>query len=173
MTDAAAAKTQEKPVVVEKGLHRKIVESSLYDWHPAARFLLSEIAVLRMDEDDKYPDDAPKAFKADKVDWCWMSQARLGRRVGLSESQVQRLITQFRKDGAILYRDWHDNNKTHHAEYKIAEKVFDAFQRPSQTSDEGRPPRYKKSRKGMTSKRVRGSNGTWVKKTAVNTEDEE
>jgi hypothetical protein len=61
----------------EKSLARKIAESSQYDWNATARFLLTQLAVLAMDEDDNYPDDAPEEFKADKVGWCWMSQFKL------------------------------------------------------------------------------------------------
>lgn len=86
----------------EKSLGRKIVESSIYDWCPTARFLLSQIALLRMDEDSNYPNDAPEKCKADKVDWCWMSQHKLALRMGVSESTVHRWIKRFRKDGVIL-----------------------------------------------------------------------
>lgn len=130
-----------------KSLGRKITDSSLYDWNATARFLLSQIAVLRMDEDSNYPDDAPPEFKEDKVDWCWMAQYKLALKIGKSESQVQRLITRFRKDGVIFYRDWIDDNSVVHAEYKINEKVLDAYQRPSQSRDVDRPPRYKVKRK--------------------------
>lgn len=35
----------------EKSLARKITDSSLYDWNSTARFLLTQLAVLAMDED--------------------------------------------------------------------------------------------------------------------------
>jgi hypothetical protein len=129
-----------------KSLGRKITDSSLYDWNATARFLLSQIAVLRMDEDSNYPDDAPDDFKEDKVDWCWMAQYKLALKIGKSESQVQRLITRFREDGVIFYRDWIDDHGVIHAEYKINEKLLDAYQRPSQNRDVERPPRYKVKR---------------------------
>lgn len=72
-----------------------------------------------------------------------MSQEKLARKVGKSESQVQRLITRFREDGVIQYRDWRDSNMTLHAEYKVVEKVVDGYQRPQ---DGSRPPRYSKKR---------------------------
>lgn len=125
----------------EKSLARKIAESSLYDWNATARFLLTQLAVLAMDEDDNYPDDAPEEFKADKVGWCWMSQFKLSLRVGKSESQIHRLLKKFREDGVILYRDWHDDNMTLHAEYKVVESVVDAFQRPTQNRGVKRPAR--------------------------------
>ena len=94
----------------EKSLGRKIVESSLYDWNPTARFLLNQLAVMRMDEDSNYPDDAPPKCKADKKDWCWLSQHSLALRMGVSESTVHRLIKMFRKHGVIHYRDWADDH---------------------------------------------------------------
>ncbi len=147
----------------EHSLPRKIVESSLYDWHPSARFLLTQLAVLAMDEDSDYPDEAPEKHKQDKVGWCWMSQAKLGLRVGLSESQVQRLLKQFLNDKVIDYRYWHDDHHAMHAEYKVKEDVVDAYQRPSQNYDVERPPRYQKSRKGTSSKRQRDANGKFIK----------
>ncbi len=143
-----AAQTAQEQFVVEKSLARKIAESSLYDWKPTARFLLREIATLRMAEDSNYPDDAPEKNKADKKDWCWMSQFQLGLRIGADERTVRRWIAQFRKDGVILYRAWTDDNGTNHSEYKINEKVLDAFQRPSQKPGVQRPPRYSQKRKG-------------------------
>src|ERR1035438_4143060 len=99
-------------------LARKITDSSLYDWNSTARFLLTQLAVLAMDEDSSYPEDAPDEFKADKEGWCWMSQEKLALKVGKSESQVQRLATRFENDGVILKREWRDSNMTRHTEYK-------------------------------------------------------
>jgi len=137
----------------EKSLARKIAESSLYDWNSTARFLLTQIAVLTMDdEDDNYPDDAPEEFKQDKVGWCWMSQFKLALRIGKSESQVQRLVQKFKKDGVILLRQWRDDNNTLHDEYQIVESLVDAFQRPSQSRDVERPPRSKRDYKAYDNK---------------------
>lgn len=132
----------------EKSLIRKIAESDLYDWNTTARALLTQIALLRMDEDSNYPEDAPDEFREDKVDWCWMSQHGLGLRIGASESTVHRLIQRFKpeQDGVIFYREWIDSNGCPHAEYKINEEVLDAHQRPSQKRGVVRPPRYKEKR---------------------------
>jgi hypothetical protein len=130
----------------EKSLARKIAESSLYDWNSTARFLLTQLAVLVMDEDAKYPDDAPDEFKEDKEGWCWMSQFKLALRIGKSESQVHRLIDQFKKDGVIKLRQWRDDHGTLHDEYQVVESVVDAYQRPSQNRGVERPPRYGKKR---------------------------
>ena len=167
-----AAQTAQEQFVVEKGLTRKIAESSLYDWKPTARALLREIAILRMDEDSNYPNDAPEEYKADKKDWCWMSQFQLGLRIGCDESTVYRWIKQFRKDGVILYRDWHDDNHTHHAEYKIVEKVLDAFQRPSQKPGVQRVKRYKERPKN-TQKRTASGKFANAKQRAIMAEDKE
>ncbi len=148
--------------IEEKSLARKIAESSLYDWNASARFLLTQIAVLSMDEDSTYPDDAPEAFKADKEGWCWMSQGKLAIRIGKSLSTVHKLIAQFKKDGVILHREWRDENKTLHGEYKIVEAVIDANQRPSQRADVERPPRYAKSRKGTASSQPRSVKGQFI-----------
>lgn len=146
MSGSAAAKEKIKEFMKtkaaaggEKTLGRKIVESSLYDWNDTARFLLSQIAVMRMDEDSNYPNDAPEKFKADKKDWCWLSQHSLALRMGVSESTVHRLIKRFRKEETIFYREWIDDHGTPHAEYKINERMFDAHQRPSQSRSVERP----------------------------------
>jgi hypothetical protein len=131
----------------EKGLARKIAESGLYDWNSTARFLLTQVAVLSMsDEDDNYPEDAPDDFKEDKIGWCWMSQFKLSLRVGKSESQVHRLLDRFNKDGVIKLRQWRDDHGTLHDEYQVVESVVDAYQRPSQNRGVERPPRYGKKR---------------------------
>jgi len=143
MTTAATSSVIQKTVTVsDRSPSRLISESDRYDQKPAARALLIQIALMRMDEDSKYPEDAPQEFKDDKIGWCWLSQFKLGLRVGISESQVHRWIKQFRKDGAIHYRDWRDDNGTLHAEYKINLDYFIAHQRPSQSRDVERPERY-------------------------------
>lgn len=130
----------------EKSLARKITDSSLYDGQPAARFLLVQLAVLAMDEDSDYPEDAPLKYKADKVGWCWMGQVGLSLKIGTDSDgrTVRNWIERFRKDGVILYRDWYDDNGTHHAEYQVIESVVDAFQRPPKKEDAlaARPKRY-------------------------------
>ncbi len=131
----------------ERSLSRLIAESQLYDFRPTARALLIAIALMTIsDAEDPYPEDAPETYIADKIGWCWLSQWKLGLRVGISESQVQRLITMFIEDGVITPRYWHDEFGVLHAEYKINKKVLIAHQRPSQTKDVKRPNRYKKER---------------------------
>ncbi|HWY57920.1 MAG TPA: hypothetical protein VNZ03_25885 [Terriglobales bacterium] len=171
MSSSATAKEQLKEVmkakaatVEEKGLHRLIVESSLYDGLPTARFLLCEIAVMRMDEDSNYPDDAPKSFHDDKVDWCWLSQPKLALRIGASLSTVEKLIARFIKEGTVKPRYWRDDNKTVHAEYKVVPEIFAAHQRPNQRYDQDRTSRYAPgSRKGKGGTRQRTSGGKFMK----------
>jgi len=155
--------------IEDRSLPRKVVESELYDHKPTARFLLNQIAVMAMDEDSNYPEDAPEKYQgANKVGWCWLSQAKLGLRVGISESQAHRLIMQFKEHGVILYRDWRDEYGTLHAEYKVVESVVDAHQRPSQDSDVKRPSRYA-SKRGAN----KGSFSTANQPKKVVTEDED
>ena len=133
----------------EHSLPRKIMESELYDGKPTARFLLNQLAVMSMkSEADSYPVDAPKTYKDGtpwlKTGWCWMSQHKLALRVGVSESQVFRLLKGFKADGVILTREWIDDHATPHTEYMVVESVVDAFQRPSQERGVKRPPRAKR-----------------------------
>ena len=121
----------------EHSLPRKIMESELYDGKPTARSLLNQLAVMAMKtEADSYPKDAPKFYPDgvtpwEKTGWCWMSQFKLGLRVGISERHVTRLVGQFKGDGVVLTREWFDDHMTPHTEYKVVESVVDAFQRPS------------------------------------------
>jgi transposase len=73
-----------------------------------------------------------------------MTQSELAERVGCDESTVYRWIKRFREDGVILYRDWHDDNRTHHAEYKVIESVVEDHKRRKGAE---RPPRYQQKRK--------------------------
>jgi hypothetical protein len=132
----------------ERSLSRLIAESDVYDFKPTARSLLREIAMMTMDgsEYDVYPGDAPPSHKADRKGWCWMSQWRLGLRVGISESQINRLIDMFHEHGVLEKRYWHDSRGALHAEYKLNRDVFISHQRPSQTEDVERPSRYSKER---------------------------
>jgi hypothetical protein len=143
----------------EHSLPRKIVESELYDGKPTARFLLNQIAVMSMkDENANYPEDAPKYYPDgvtpwEKTGWCWLSQHTLALRVGLlSERQVIRLIDQFKEAGVVLTREWIDDHMTPHTEYKVVESVVDAFQRPSQKRGVDRPVRAKRDYKAYENK---------------------
>lgn len=149
--EETSSQTAAEHVIVEKGtpleersLSRLIAESDLYDFKATARALLTAIALMTMsDVDDPYPEDAPEAYKGkNKLGWCWLSQWKLGLRVGISESQINRLISMFIDDGVLEPRYWHDEFGVLHAEYKINKKVLMAHQRPSQTKNVKRPKRY-------------------------------
>jgi hypothetical protein len=142
----------------DKTLGRLIMESSLYDNNPTARLILNQLAALRMDEDSRYPKDAPKFYPDgvtpwEKDGWCWMAQWELSLRCGLDSNgrTFRWWIDRFRKDGTVLYREWYDDNGTHHAEYKVVKEPFAAFQRPEnkEAALAAREPRYRAgSRKG-------------------------
>lgn len=141
----------------EHSLPRKIVESELYDHNATARFLLNQLAVMAMkDENTSYPADAPKHYPDgkpwEKTGWCWLSQHRLALRIGKSERQVLRLLQQFKEDGVILTREWIDDHATPHTEYKLVESVVDEFQRPSHERGVKRPPRAKRDYKDYDNK---------------------
>jgi len=155
--------------IEDRSLARKVVESELYDQKPTARFLLNQIAVMAMDDDSNYPEDAPEEYQQDKVGWCWLAQYKLGLRVGISESQAHRWIKRFKKDGVILYRDWYDEHGVHHAEYKVVESVVDAHQRPSQDREVERPSRYK-TKRGATAGSFSATNQP--KKNVIEDEDD-
>jgi hypothetical protein len=158
----------------EHSLARKITDSNLYDWNATARFLLTQLAVLAMrNEEASYP-DAESPFADEKTGWCWMSQKKLALKIGKSLSTVEKLIERFVNDGVILERTWKDDNNTPHAEYFVVEKMLDAHQRPSQRYDQERPARYEDgSRKGTAASQRRNSRGKFTKKTAVQEEDDE
>ncbi len=140
-----AARLKKAHVKKENSLLIQIMESDLYDYNPSARFLLTVIAHgQRVNEDAYIPDDMPDKYKDDKcLGWCDMAQWRLALRVGKSESQINRDIQMFRKDGVVVTRGWTDSNKADHIMYKIVEDVVRERQRPAQKKDVARKPRYK------------------------------
>jgi hypothetical protein len=143
---------QEKLARLKKSLAKKenslpiqIMESDLYDFNPGARMLLIVLALGTRTNPDAYiPEDMPDAYREDKcLGFCDMSQWKLALRVGKSESQIQRDIQMFRKDGVVLARGWTDSNEAEHLMYKIVDAVVKEHKRPSQTADVKRPGRYK------------------------------
>lgn len=148
MSATATTTAPEKGVPLGgRSLSRLIAESDLYDFKPTSRALLIAIALMTIgDEEDAYPKDAPEDYIANKIGWCWLSQWKLGLRVGISESQVNRLLDQFEDDGVIKKRYWHDEYGVLHAEYMIIKDVLIAHQRPNQERDVKRPTRYSKPR---------------------------
>ena len=154
---AQAIEAAKETPLEERSPSRLIAESYLYDYKPTARAILTQIALMRMDEGSRYPVDAPLEFQADKKDWCWLSQRELGARVGVSECTVNRWIAQFKPvenggvDGTIFYRDWYDDNHVHHAEYKINTTAFAMHQRGKKYERPGRYSEPSPSRGRFTS----------------------
>lgn len=139
------ARLRQQRAKKDSSISIKIQESDLYDWNSTARFLLLIIAQTQVTNEDAYvPEDMPDEFKNDILGWSWMSQWRFALRIGKSESQVQRLIERFAKDGVIQVRQWEDDNHTLHNLYRVVEGVVDTRQRPSQKKDVERPQRYAK-----------------------------
>jgi hypothetical protein len=168
--------------VEDKPLQRLIAESSLYDWNPTARLILNQLAALRMDENSRYPKDAPTHYPDgrpwEKIDWCWMAQWELSLRCGLdSKGRTFRWwIERFREDGTVLVRKWEDDNGTKHTEYKVVGEAFMAFQRPENRDAAlaSRPPYYKRERganKGSFS--TANQPGREPKRRAIMEQDEE
>jgi hypothetical protein len=139
-------KSSESREKKEMSLIIQILESDLYDYDPAKRFLLVILAHgQRVNEKAYIPDDMPDEFKEDKcLGWCDMAQWRLSLRVGQSESQINRNIQQFRKYGVIQTRGWEDDDGMQHVMYRVVPEVVKDHQRPSQKKSVERKPRYAK-----------------------------
>jgi hypothetical protein len=142
-------KVREARAEKEMSVPIMLMESDLYDWNPGARVVLLVIALARRRkelEEGKYP-DMPAVYRNDMIGWCNLAQWRIALRAGKSESQVQRDIKMFIKDGVIEPRRWEDDNGTKHAMYKINEDVVKDHQRPAQKKNVERPSRYKEPHK--------------------------
>jgi hypothetical protein len=150
MDKEQVAKLKKKLAKKDDSLVIQIMESDLYDYNPGARMLLLVIAFGQRTNEDAYlPEDMPDKYKEDKcLGWCDMSQWRLALRVGKSESQVNKDIQMFRRDGVVQARGWTDDNKADHLMYRIVEAVVKEHKRPSQKKDVERKPRYKKKADG-------------------------
>jgi hypothetical protein len=124
----------------------QVMESDWYDYNAGARFLLTIIAMAqRTSETAWLPDGLPDEYKADKcIGWCDMTQARLAARRGCSESQVQKDIAMFRKDGVVQARGWVDPvTKSKHLMYRVVPEMIKERKRPSQdANDPSRPSKF-------------------------------
>ncbi len=154
----------------ENSLVIQVMESDWYDHNPGRRFVLLAITYsLRTNEDAYVPPDCP--YKDDMLGWCDMSQWKIGLRVGKSESQVHRDIKKFREDGVVQSRSWEDDNGVEHAMYRIVPEMIASHQRPSQTKNVVRPPRYKsRPKKGWFS--AKNQPNKKAKSVAAGDEDE-
>ena len=137
-------------------LYIRIGTSTLYDWQPAIKSTLKEIAFMRVQGAPagtkvKPRDPSRKTINYD--DWCWASEKTLAQRSGCSERSTQRHIAQLKKDGVIEVRSWRDKWGHQHNEYKINEQIIDDNQRP----DDGSRARCEW--------KVRKPNSSWFSKT--------
>jgi hypothetical protein len=138
LVKAAKKKSRSLPIMV--------MESDWYDYNAGARYLLVIIALSqRTSETAWLPEGLPAAYKEDKcLGWCDMTQARLAARRGCSESQVQKDIAMFRKDGVVQARGWVDPvTKSKHLMYRVVPEVVKERKRPSQdANDPSRPSKF-------------------------------
>jgi hypothetical protein len=140
--------TKEKLIASAKkkrmSLPIQIMESDWYDYNAGARYLLTIIAMgQRTSEKAWLPDGLPAAYKEDKcLGWCDMSQSRLAARRGCSESQVQKDIAMFRREGVIQARGWKDENKVPHLMYRVVAEVIKERKRPVQEAEYPSRKRY-------------------------------
>jgi hypothetical protein len=138
--DTRAQRQRYKDTDGEEGklsLYIRIGTSTLYDWQPAIKSTLKEIAFMRVQGAPagtkvKPRDPSRKTINYD--DWCWASEKTLAQRSGCSERSTQRHIAQLKKDGVIEVRNWRDKWGHQHNEYKINEQIIDDNQRPDDGS---------------------------------------
>jgi hypothetical protein len=126
----------------ENSMPIQIVQSEIADWNPTGRMFLLVLALGTRTNPEAYlPEDCPYT-KAECLGWCDMSQWRLALRVGCSESQINRMVARFEKEGVIRVRHWTDDNNTQHCMYQLIDEMVKFKQRPSQKPDTKRPSRY-------------------------------
>lgn len=133
----------------KKSLPMLVQESQLYDHNPGRRMTLLVLALgtrntaVNADGTAKWvQEDCPWTIE-EMVGWCDFAQWRITIRVGKSESQIQRDIQQFEKDGVITVRRWTDSSHNNHDMYQLNIPMLMENQRPEQTKNVERPKRYK------------------------------
>lgn len=164
MSTEAVAKAQETPrqkrnrlrkefaAKKQKSVSIKVQEMEYADWNPTARMTLLVIALgQRVNEDAYVPEECPLQMP-EILGWCDFAEWRIAQRAGASEDGVQKIIQRFEDDGVLEIKRWWDNNNTAHNLYRIIESKLDELQRKEHKRGAERPPRYKKSRKGMKNK---------------------
>jgi hypothetical protein len=129
-------------------LMKMLMESDLYDYKPGRFAALLVLAHgLRVEKEDYsntwIQEDCPYTAE-EMVGWCDFAQWRLALRAKKSESQIQKDIKQFKKDGVIEIRHWEDSNGADHNAYKFNVDVVKDHKRPAQKPDVERPGRYRK-----------------------------
>jgi hypothetical protein len=157
--DTRAQRQRYKDTDGEEGklsLYIRIGTSTLYDWQPAIKSTLKEIAFMRVQgapAGTRVKPRDPSRKTINYEDWCWASEKTLAQRSGCSERSTQRHIAQLKKDGVIEVRNWRDKWGHQHNEYKINEQIVDDNQRP----DDGSRARCEW--------KVRKPNSSWFSKT--------
>jgi hypothetical protein len=108
----------------------RIGMSTLYDWHPAARAILKEIAFMTVKGEGDLMKPSAECRKDIPYDgWCWASEKTLALRVGCDDRTIRRTIARLKKDTIIHVRTWRDKFGRPHNEYEILEAVVDAARR--------------------------------------------
>jgi hypothetical protein len=157
--DTRAQRQRYKDTDGEEGklsLYIRIGTSTLYDWQPAIKSTLKEIAFMRVQgapAGTRVKPRDPSRKTINYEDWCWASEKTLAQRSGCSERSTQRHIAALKKDGVIEVRTWRDKWGHQHNEYKINEQIVDDNQRP----DDGSRARCEW--------KVRKPNSSWFSKT--------
>jgi len=157
--DTRAQRQRYKDTDGEEGklsLYIRIGTSTLYDWQPAIKSTLKEIAFMRVQgapAGARVKPRDPSRKTINYEDWCWAGEKTLAQRLGSSERSIQRHIAALKKDGVIEVRTWRDKWGHQHNEYKINEQIVDDNQRP----DDGSRARCEW--------KVRKPNSSWFSKT--------
>jgi len=129
-------------------LMKMLMESDLCDYKPGRFAALLVLAHgLRVEKEDYsntwIQEECPYTVE-EMVGWCDFAQWHLALRAKKSESQIQKDIKQFKKDGVIEIRHWEDSNGAGHNAYKFNVDVVKDHKRPAQKPDVERPGRYGK-----------------------------
>ena len=130
----------------------RIGTSTLYDWEPAVRAVLKEIAFMTVQGEGDLMKPTAECRKDIPYDgWCWASEKYLAERVGCSERWVREAVRRFGKDGLMQFRGWRDKFGHLHQEYHILEETVDAAQRDKELPRPKCTPKARKPNAGTFS----------------------
>jgi hypothetical protein len=161
MSTEAVAKAQETPHQKKMRLRKefakkniksvpvKVQEMEYADWNPTARMTLLVIALGQRSNEESYVREECPLQMPEILGWCDFAEWRIALRVGATVDGIQKIIIRLEEDGYLEIKRWTDSNNTLHNLYRVIESKLDEVQRKEQTAKAARPPRYKKSRKGM------------------------
>jgi hypothetical protein len=131
----------------------RIGMSTLYDWEPAVRAVLKEIAFMTVQGEGDLMKPSAECRKDIPYDgWCWASEKTLAMRVGCSERWVREALRRFGKDTIMHFRQWRDKFGRPHNEYHILEATVDAAQRDTSQPRPKCKPKVRKPNGGTFSK---------------------